>query len=234
MFIESYKESYKHIIAITEQSAECSHEECAQRACEAGIGWVQLRMKNCDYTQWIRTAWKVKKICEEYRARFTVNDNVLVAREIAADGVHLGPQDMDPGEARRILGPDVIIGASVNSCADLIRLRGKPLDYFGVGPFRETQTKKDHRAVLGESGLKKLVQDIRLEYASLPLYVIGGVCPEDVPVIFQNPVQGLALASSLHFARDMQERAQEFFEAMAVHMKLAHGEQREQGKEVYE
>jgi thiamine-phosphate pyrophosphorylase len=220
-----YREAHERIIAITQESAEYSHEELARRACASGVRWVQLRMKNCDYTHWVRTAQAVKRICDEYSARLTVNDNVLVAREVGAHGVHLGPQDMDVADARRILGPHVIIGASVNSTEDLARLRGKPLDYLGIGPFRETQTKKDHRPVLGEEGLRSLVRSIRAEYSAMPLYVIGGICPEDVPVIFQNPVQGLALASSLNFAKDVRARVQEFIEAMTVYERATEVEQ---------
>jgi len=89
---------------ITQDIAGTSHQQLTINACEAGIDWVQLRVKNSDHQEWLTIAMEVKEICGKYNVKLIINDNVAIAKIIKADGVHLGKADSDPLEARKELG----------------------------------------------------------------------------------------------------------------------------------
>src|SRR4051812_38138646 len=91
---------------ITQHIENVSHAELAEEACKGGINWIQLRVKNFSIDEVRRIALETKAVCKKYGATFIVNDHVQLAKEVDADGVHLGMEDMSPEEARRILGND--------------------------------------------------------------------------------------------------------------------------------
>src|SRR5689334_4412707 len=95
---------------LTQDMARRSHEEQVRIACEAGIRWVQLRVKNEPATEWLQIAKAVKKITDSFNVTLIINDSVTIAKEVDADGVHLGKQDESIETARKILGDGKIIG----------------------------------------------------------------------------------------------------------------------------
>ena len=97
--------------------------------------WVQLRMKNADVATLLQEGQWAKEICRHYNALLIINDNVEVARQLQADGVHLGKEDMNPLEARKILGPGKIIGATCNTWEDILLRLIDGVDFFGLGAF---------------------------------------------------------------------------------------------------
>ena len=106
---------------ITHQTERYSYIDSARIALEGGCRWIQLRMKDADETLLEETALIVQKMCKEYDATFIIDDNVHLCKKIKADGVHLGKNDMPIAEARKILGDDFIIGATVNTFDDVIK-----------------------------------------------------------------------------------------------------------------
>ena len=106
---------------ITHYTERYSYIDSARIALEGGCRWVQLRMKDADETLLEETALIVQKMCKEYDATFIIDDNVHLCKKIKADGVHLGKNDMPIAEARKILGDDFIIGATVNTFDDVIK-----------------------------------------------------------------------------------------------------------------
>ena len=106
---------------ITHQTERYSYIDSARIALEGGCRWIQLRMKDADETLLEETALIVQKMCKDYGATFIIDDNVFLAKKIKADGVHLGRNDMPIAEARKILGDDFIIGATVNTFDDVIK-----------------------------------------------------------------------------------------------------------------
>ena len=107
---------------ITHQTERYSYIDSARIALEGGCRWIQLRMKDADETLLEETALIVQKMCKEYDATFIIDDNVHLCKKIKADGVHLGKNDMPIAEARKILGDDFIIGATVNTFDDVLLL----------------------------------------------------------------------------------------------------------------
>ncbi|MGH2758798.1 MAG: thiamine phosphate synthase [Actinomycetota bacterium] len=140
---------------------------------EAGVDLVQLRMKEADAAEVIEIGDQFRAACEEAKVLFVVNDRPDIALALGADGVHLGQDDLPPDVARDIVGPDVVIGRSTHSTANLQLARTEYdagcADYIAVGPVYETPTAPGKRAVGPE-----LVTEAA-ESITFPWFAIGGI-----------------------------------------------------------
>jgi len=181
-------------MCLTLEGASSRHAEQVERLCAAGAKWIQLRMKGAEKAAWLSEARLASRVCRAHGAVLIVNDGVEVAQESGADGVHLGSRDMDWASARRRLGPDFLIGGTVNNAPDARRaVSSGCLDYVGVGPLRFTST-KDHLApVLGLGGIRGLLAIL----GDIPAWAIGGVEPGDMRSLREAGAAGAAVASSL-------------------------------------
>lgn len=179
-----------------------------EAACQAGIRWVQLRMKQADPDQFLDIATEAKKICDEWSCALIINDRVEIAARIKAHGVHLGKQDMQPEEARRQLGDDFIIGGTANTVEDI---RGHQLagaDYVGLGPYRYTTTKKNLSPILGLEGYRRIMDQCRREQINIPVIAIGGIGEGDAAPLLATGVQGIAFSGLLVHAADRKATIQ--------------------------
>ncbi|OJJ20639.1 thiamine-phosphate diphosphorylase [marine bacterium AO1-C] len=176
------------------------HREAAEGACKAGCDWIQLRVKYMSAHHLLPIARRVKKICEAYQAKLIVNDRPAIAKGAAADGVHLGKEDMSPVEVRRILGEDIIIGGTANTFEDIKRLADARVDYIGLGPFRFTTTKDNLSPILGLEGYKEIIEQCKAEKIDIPIVAIGGIVTEDVADIMQTGVHGIAVSGLITHA----------------------------------
>lgn len=190
---------------ITQEANGLSHSEICQKSLEAGIDWIQLRMKDVSDEEYLSEAKKCKALCEERQATFIVNDRVDIALQIDADGVHLGKNDVSPLEARKLLGEDKIIGGTANTFEDIQDLVRQGVDYVGVGPFRFTTTKKNLSPVLGVEGYNEMIQKCREAGINIPVLAIGGIELEDVGGVMQTGVHGIALSGLIANADSMKE-----------------------------
>ena len=118
-------------------------------------------MKDTPAEEVLRIGREIEKLCREYGAKFILDDHVELVRELNADGVHLGKLDMPVAEARRLLGPEYLIGATANTFEDIERGAGQGADYIGLGPFRFTQTKRNLSPVLGLEGYRTIMERCR-------------------------------------------------------------------------
>ncbi len=143
-----------------------------RRALTAGVGIVQYRAKETGTRVMLAEAQELKSLCQG--AIFLVNDRVDVALAVDADGVHLGQEDMPYETARRLLGPDKIIGITVSTLAEARTAARQGADYLGVSPIFFTRTKPDAGLPAGLT----LLQEIR-NSVSLPLAAIGGITHEN-------------------------------------------------------
>ena len=183
---------------ITHYNKEYSYIDSARIALEGGCRWVQLRMKDAEEALLEETAITVQAMCRKYGATFIIDDNVLLAKQIKADGVHLGKKDMPIAEARKILGQQFIIGGTVNTFEDILHhMRNGSPDYFGCGPFRFTSTKKNLAPTLGYEGYRDITRRMRENNITVPIVAIGGICKEDIPQILECDVDGIALSGSI-------------------------------------
>ncbi len=202
---------------ITQDHEDFSHLELAERALESGVRWVQLRLKGADYTNWLRQAKELRELCEKFEARLIINDNVLVARDSEAHGVHLGRKDMDPYEARQILGEGAIIGGTANTIEDVDRLLSSPVDYIGLGPFRDTSTKKELAPILGAEGIKRVVAYLEAQTRRVPVIAIGGLTREDFPLLLPTGISGVAIASAIGCSPSPAETISEIYKDLLEH-----------------
>ena len=183
---------------ITHYNERYSYEDSAKIALDGGCRWIQLRIKDAEEKFLEQMALRVQSMCREYGATFIIDDNVLLAKKIGADGVHLGKNDMPVVQARQILGEKFIIGGTVNTFEDILyHLKNGTPDYFGCGPFRFTSTKKNLAPVLGFEGYRDIILKMREKGAEIPLVAIGGITKEDIPQLLECGVSGIALSGSI-------------------------------------
>ena len=128
---------------ITHYTERYSYLDSVRIALEGGCRWVQLRMKEAATEEILPIAKEAMNLCRQYDATFIIDDFIDLAKQIGADGVHLGKNDMPIVQARKILGKDFIIGGTANTFEDVQMLYKAGADYIGCGPFRFTTTKKN-------------------------------------------------------------------------------------------
>lgn len=175
------------------------------RALDAGCDWIQLRYKNHQEMSTGYVAEKIKALCQKYNATFIINDFVNIAKEVDADGVHLGLDDMSIAEARSILGPDKIIGGTANTLEHVLQRIDEKCDYVGLGPFRFTTTKEKLSPILGLDGYIKIVETLNKQNKSIPIYAIGGIELNDIESIADAGVHGVAVSGMITNAVDKKE-----------------------------
>lgn len=187
---------------ITHETEQFSYREGAFMALEAGCKWIQLRMKDVAVETIRQLAEELKKACENHHALLIIDDYVEVAREVKADGVHLGKNDMPIEEARKLLGEGFIIGGTANTFEDVKRHYEAGADYLGIGPFRFTTTKKNLSPVLGLEGYRNIKQQMIEADIILPAVAIGGITVEDIPAILATGIEGIAMSGAILQAHD--------------------------------
>ncbi|MRX37906.1 thiamine phosphate synthase [Flavobacterium sp. LC2016-23] len=163
-------------------------------ALDSGCDWIQMRFKNQSVKNCFALAEAVKFLCEEYLANFIVNDNVYLAQQIAADGVHLGLLDTKIEEARAILGNTKIIGATANTFEDIQNHIKNGCDYIGLGPLRFTTTKEQLSPILGFEGYHKILQKLKENDLTIPVYAIGGIIADDINKLIESGIHGIAVS----------------------------------------
>ena len=192
--------------------------ELAEKACRGGIDWIQLRLKEITYQDYRAVAREVQAVCTKYGCRFIINDNVELALELGADGVHIGKEDMPPAAARNLLHDDFIIGATANTLEDIIQLAGQPVDYIGLGPFRFTSTKKKLSPILGAKGYAAIFRQLNvLDITVPPVVGIGGIAEEDIAVLAATGLHGVAISGSISAAAQVREKAGAFITLCEQH-----------------
>lgn len=199
---------------ISHFTPQISYAEGIRMALEGGCRWIQLRMKDAPAEEIIACAEEVLPLCRRHGAKFLLDDHVELVRQLGADGVHLGKNDMPVDEARKILGPDIIIGGTANTIEDIIRLHKQGADYIGCGPFRFTTTKKNLSPILGLDGYKSIVLKMKELGIDLPIVAIGGITVEDIPSVMGTGVSGIALSGAILGAPDPVEMTARIIETI--------------------
>ncbi|MFC4874316.1 thiamine phosphate synthase [Negadavirga shengliensis] len=191
-----------------------SQFEAIQKALDGGCTWIQLRYKNSTPFEFHHLAGRVRVLTSHYKATFIVNDNVLVAKENGADGVHLGLDDMSVRDARSILGPDKIIGGTANTWEDIAKRMAEKCDYIGLGPYRFTQTKEKLSPVLGPEGYRKLLGKQKEAGDRTPIYAIGGIREADLEGLMATGIYGVAISGEITRSADPKNLIQRIYEKL--------------------
>jgi thiamine-phosphate pyrophosphorylase len=173
-----------------------------EAALQGGLGLVQYRDKTAEDSQRLHVAQALRNLCQRYHALFIVNDRVDLALAVEADGVHLGQQDLPIALARRVLGPERIVGRSTTNPAEMARAIAEGADYIGVGPVYETPTKAGKAA----AGLEYVRYAV--DHASVPWYAIGGIDATNLAEVIAAGGQRVAVVRAIMQAPDPAQAVQ--------------------------
>ena len=176
---------------ISQGQTHKEHLENIQKACTSGAELVQLRLKNVSENKVLKLAQQAREITSHFQTRLIINDYYKVAKEIKADGVHLGKTDICPLIARKELYTWQIIGGTANTLQDCQALINKEVDYIGLGPFKFTETKANLSPILGLEGYVAIIDALQTE---TPILGIGGVTLDDVTAILETGISGIAVS----------------------------------------
>lgn len=192
---------------------EChSYEDSARIALEGGCSWIQLRMKDATDDEVRPIALRIQTLCRSCQAIFILDDRVELAKEIGADGVHLGKNDMPIAEARHLLPRPFIIGGTANTFEDIKLHYEAGADYIGCGPFRFTTTKKKLSPVLGYEGYRNILERMKEAGICIPVVGIGGITYNDIPELLKTGLDGIALSGSILQAENPVEETRRIVE----------------------
>ena len=175
-----------------------------KQAVDAGCKVVQYREKNKSLEEMIVEAKKLKKICEG-KAVFLIDDKIDVAFAVDADGVHIGQKDTNVSDARKILGDDKIIGLTVHNEKEAIEAEHFGVDYIGIAPIFETNTKEDSGVPCG----LEMVQKVR-NHISLPIVAVGGIKKENIAKVIQAGADGIVAVSAVLNSDDVYGNVKDF------------------------
>lgn len=173
--------------------------EVVKESLDGGATFIQLREKNLDQEHFLEEAKELKKLCAEYKVPFVINDNVDIALEIDADGVHVGQSDMEAGDVRAKLGPDKIIGVSAQTVEQALLAEKHGADYLGVGAVFPTGSKDDAVEVSHET-LKAICEAV-----SIPVIAIGGITVDNTSVLEGTGICGIAVISAIYGQENILE-----------------------------
>lgn len=181
-------------------------EDDVEKAIRGGATFIQIREKDLDNAAFLAQAKAVKAVTDRYGVPYVVDDNVEVAKTIDADGVHVGQSDMETGAVREKLGPDKIIGVSVQTVEQALLAEKRGADYLGVGAVFPTSTKEDASEVSFEM-LREICDKV-----SIPVVAIGGINRENVTQLAGSGIDGIAVVSAVFAAEDIEKATAELAE----------------------
>ena len=176
-------------------------EEAVQAALSGGVTILQLREKHASHGELVAAARRLKPVCEAYGVPLIIDDDVEAVLESGADGVHVGQGDMAVAEARRILGPDKIIGASAHSEAEAREAVRQGADYLGCGAVFATATKND-TTPLSREELRRICRCVEV-----PAVAIGGITEANCMELAASGIAGIAVVSAIFAAEDKRTAA---------------------------
>ena len=180
-----------------------------EKALEGGATFVQLREKHLDHETFLKEAKELKELCAKYQVPFVLDDDVELALEVGADGVHVGQSDMEAGDVRAKLGKDKIVGVSAQTVEQALLAQERGADYLGVGAVFPTSSKDDAVEVDHET-VKAICEAV-----DIPVIAIGGISKDNVQELAGCGLCGIAVISAIFEKPDIKKAAEELKEATA-------------------
>ena len=188
-----------------------SLEDVVSEAVAGGVTIVQLREKDTSTGEFVELAFRLKDILRPYNVPLIINDRVDVALAVDAEGLHIGQSDMPYEIARKLLGPDKIIGLSVENMDDLLEANKLDLDYVGISPVYGTPTKTDTAEPFGLEGLRRAV-----ELSVHPTVAIGGMNASTIADVMAAGIDGVAVVSAICSAESPRLVAKDLSEIIST------------------
>ncbi|QQR99472.1 MAG: thiamine phosphate synthase [Austwickia sp.] len=205
-----------YLVTDTAQCGDLGVPETVRRAVSAGVTLVQLRDPDCSDDEFVRLGQAVAGALAGSGVPLLLNDRVHLVAAVGADGAHVGQGDMPVRRARELLGPDALLGLSVNTATELAAARaddptGEVIDYLGLGIYRATATKPDHAPAEGLANIRALAAA-----SPWPTCAIGGVKAADAGALRGAGVDGMAVVSAICGCPDVAAATRELAQAWAA------------------
>ena len=169
-----------------------------EKSLKGGVTCLQLREKELSDAEFLKEALEIKKLCSSYSVPFIINDNVDIAIKCGADGIHVGQSDMAATNVRKLIGDGMILGVSAQTVEQAILAEKMGADYLGVGAVFPTSTKLDADFVSYDT-LKAICQSV-----SIPVVAIGGITQENLHLLKESGICGVALVSAIYASKDIE------------------------------
>ena len=198
-----------HVLTDLRFQQRFSHAELARLAMEGGADTIQFRQKSGSVRDMLAEANHVAAVCRERGVPFLVNDRLDVALACRADGIHLGQQDFPVREARRIMGPEAIIGGTATTVEEALAIQEAGADYVGFGPVFPTTSKDNPSSVKGVAHLAQVCAAVRV-----PVLAIAGISVERVEPVMRAGAHGVAVMTAVTTAKNPARVARAFREVL--------------------
>lgn len=193
----------KRLLCVITDEASCP-VELARQALDGGAGMVQLRRKTASGRELYQWALRIQALCHQHQALFIVNDRVDIALAMQADGVHLGQQDIPASAARRLLGPDLLIGVSVGGVEEALKAARDGANYLGFGHIFRTFSKNKTTEPTGTDPIRVVGKA-----TSLPVIAIGGIDSSNASEVIKAGATGIAVISAVSASPDPKAAARQ-------------------------
>jgi thiamine-phosphate pyrophosphorylase len=200
------KEALKVYFIMGSPNCKDNPTQVLQEAIEGGITLFQFREKGTGALTGnvkVELARELQQLCRKHQIPFIVNDDIDLAIELNADGVHIGQEDEPAAEVRKKIGQDKIIGVSVHSYDEAMNALKGGADYFGIGPVFPTKTKADAKPSNGT----KLIEELRDRGVSIPIVGIGGITAENAGSVIHAGADGVSVITAISHADSVTEAA---------------------------
>lgn len=206
------------LYAVTDRSwlGERTLDQVVEQVLRGGATFLQLREKELDRAAFLAEAKELKALTAKYRVPFVINDDIDIALESDADGVHLGQTDLMGRDARALIGPDKILGITANTVELAVAAEKAGADYIGAGAVFGTTTKQNAKNLSLD-----ILRDI-CQAVTIPVVAIGGINGDNLPRLAGTGAAGAAVVSALFAQKDPEEAARRL-RALAEKMVAAHG-----------
>ena len=180
-----------------------------EKALRGGATMIQLREKHLDRSEFLREAKELCALCKRWQVPFIVNDDVEIAAACGADGVHVGQEDMALSEARRLLGPDKIIGVTCKTVEQAVLAQKGGADYIGSGAMFSSTAKPEAEAISFQT-LREICAAV-----SIPVVAIGGISQENCVRLQGSGIAGIAVVSAVFAQSDIEAATRKLKETVA-------------------
>ena len=199
-------------MADTLNQPDLSFSQIAQQLCAGGARLLQLRIKQQATRDFLSLATEVQQICRHHGCTLILNDRVDIAQAIGADGVHVGQDDLPLTTARKILGPNKIIGVSTHTPRQALAAEQEGADYIGFGPMFGTTTKTTGYTARGIEQLREIRSLVRI-----PIVAIGGITAERASAVLQAGADAVAMISDIVLARSIKDQVATLLQQLTPH-----------------
>lgn len=195
-----FAEDMLRLYAVTDRSwtGRQTLTQQVEAALRGGATCVQLREKEMERDALVALARELKALCARYGVPLLINDDAALALEVDADGVHVGQEDMAAQEARRLIGPDRILGVTAKTVEQALAAQAAGADYLGSGAIFGSATKRNARPMSRE-----LLQSI-CQSVSIPVVAIGGISRANIATLAGTGIRGAAIVSGIFAAQDIE------------------------------